>query len=59
MITVEDYQETLHRIESLMDLDPSPDSAAGQELLKLVSQVEAYEERFYPITRVLPSILIK
>ncbi len=40
-----------------MELDPDPSSFEGQELLDLVDMIEEYEERLYPLTRVLPDIL--
>lgn len=51
------YVLTLRRIDKLMDLDPDPLTEEGQELLELVKEVEQYEERVYPIARVLPEIL--
>ena len=51
------YVLTLKRIDKLMDLDPDPLTEEGQELLELVKEVEEYEERVYPIARVLPEIL--
>jgi hypothetical protein len=34
--------------------DPEPESFQGRELLALVNTIETYEDRMYPITRVLP-----
>lgn len=51
------YVLTLKRIDKLMDLDPDPLTEEGQELLELVKEVEEYEERVYPIARVLPELL--
>lgn len=51
------YIKALKRIETLMDLDPDPDSKDGSELIRLVSEVETYERRIYPMARVLPDML--
>ena len=50
------YIKALKRIEALIDLDPDPDSKDGSELIKLVSEVETYERRIYPMARVLPDM---
>ena len=57
-MTPQAYVLTLKRISKLMSSDPDPFSEEGQELLELVGEVEEYEERLYPITRVLPDILL-
>lgn len=56
-MTPHTYVLTLKRISKLMDSDPDPFSEEGQELLELVKEIEEYEERLYPITRVLPELL--
>lgn len=53
-MTPMEYQTALHRVEALMQQDPEPESFQGRELLALVDAIEAYEDRMYPITRVLP-----
>ncbi len=45
--TEEEYENTLVRIESLMDAEPG--TQAGDELELLVTLVELYEEEAYPI----------
>jgi HTH-type transcriptional regulator/antitoxin HigA len=44
-----DYDAALTRIEALMDGDPAPGTAAGDELEVLATLVEAYEARKYPV----------
>jgi hypothetical protein len=34
--------------------DPEPESLQGRELLALVDAIETYEDRIYPMARVLP-----
>jgi antitoxin component HigA of HigAB toxin-antitoxin module len=53
-MTPTEYQAALYRVEALMDLDPEPTSFQGRELLALVDAIEAYEDRIYPMARVLP-----
>ncbi len=53
-MTPTEYQTALHRVEALMVEDPEPESFQGRELLALVDAIETYEDRMYPITRVLP-----
>ena len=53
-MTPTEYQTALYRVEVLMEEDPDPASFQGRELLALVNTIEAYEEKMYPITRVLP-----
>ena len=53
-MTPTEYQTALHRVEALMVEDPEPESFQGRELLALVNTIETYEDRMYPITRVLP-----
>lgn len=45
--TERDYEEALARVETLMGA--LPDSAEGRELDELVSLVEAYEDKHFPI----------
>ena len=58
-MTPAEYIKALRDIETLMDIDPDPevDSDIGIALLELVSKVEAYECRIYPMARVLPELL--
>ena len=53
-MTPVEYQTALYRVEVLMEEDPEPTSFQGRELLALVDAIETYEDRIYPITRVLP-----
>lgn len=53
----DEYIKALKSIEALMDIDPDPDSDTGIAFLELVSKVEAYERRIYPMARVLPDLL--
>jgi antitoxin component HigA of HigAB toxin-antitoxin module len=53
-MTPTEYQAALYRVEALMDLDPEPESFQGRELMALVDAIEAYEDRIYPMARVLP-----
>lgn len=39
----EDYQAAIARIETLMDLDPAPDTEEGMELNELAKEVAEYE----------------
>lgn len=48
-----EYATALRRVEALIDLDPEPESAAGMELIRLADAIELYEERIYPMARVL------
>ena len=43
------YRATLARVSELVDLDPAPESAEGEELEILGTLVEAYEAKHYPI----------
>ena len=51
--TEPDYEAALARIDVLMDGDPEPASAAGEELELLSLLVENYEKEKYPME--LPS----
>ena len=57
--TEADYQATLQRIGKLMDGDPEPDSAAGEELALLGLLVENYEDEKFPIDLPDPVSAIK
>lgn len=52
-----EYVKAIKRIEILINLDQNSDSEIKSELTKLVSEVEAYESRIYPMARVLPELL--
>ena len=56
-MTPYEYASALKRVEALIDIDPEPESAAGIELLRLVGAIELYEERIYPMARVLPELV--
>lgn len=43
-IAAEDSRRRLARIEILMQPDPAPESSAGRELIKLVTEQEVYEK---------------
>lgn len=45
--TEEDYQKVLSRVDELMDAEPN--TPEGDELELLVTLVELYEEKKYPI----------
>jgi len=47
--TEDDYDQTLKRIDTLMDLDPEIGSFEGDELEILVLLVEKYEEQHWAI----------
>ena len=53
-MTPTEYQTALFRVELLMVEDPEPTSFQGRELLALVDAIETYEDRIYPMARVLP-----
>lgn len=44
-----EYRSALREASPLIDLDPHPDTPAGKRLDDLVTQIEAYEARHYPI----------
>lgn len=46
--TEQDYQEALKLIEELMNLDPNPDSAEGEQLSLLSALVQDYEASTFP-----------
>lgn len=45
----ETYRAALARVSGLIDLDPTPESAQGEELEILGTLIEAYEAKHYPI----------
>ena len=55
--TTADYEDSLSRIESLMNAEPG--TPEGDELDILVTLVEAYEEKHYPIAAPDPVEFIK
>ena len=57
--TEADYEAALARIDVLMDGDPEPTSAAGEELELLSRLVENYEKEIYPIERPSPLAAIQ
>ena len=57
--TEDDYDQTLKRIDTLMDLDPEMGSLEGDELEILVLLVEKYEEKHWAIATPDPIEAIK
>lgn len=57
--TEPDYEAALSRIDVLMDGDPEPTSAAGEELELLSLLVEKYEEAKYPMDMPSPVAAIQ
>ena len=55
-MTSDQYLASLKEIDSLKDLEPEPHSDEGERLLKLVSEVEVYESRLYPLARIISGI---
>lgn len=53
-MTATEYKSALHQVLELMEEDPEPTSEAGRKMLALVSAIELYESRIYPMVRVLP-----
>lgn len=49
--TDQQYREYMERIESLVLLDPAPNSPEGEELELLSVLIDAYERRAFPIAR--------
>jgi HTH-type transcriptional regulator/antitoxin HigA len=47
--TEKDYLDALRMVSTLIDLDPSPNSAEGEKLEVLGTLVQAYEAKHYPI----------
>lgn len=48
-LTHEKYQQALTNVRILMKLKPSKDSAEGQELERLITMIENYEEIYVPM----------
>ncbi len=46
--TEQDYQEALKLVEELIDCDPEPDSAEGEQLNLLTTHIQDYEARISP-----------
>jgi HTH-type transcriptional regulator / antitoxin HigA len=44
-----DYQEAIKRLDSLLDMNPEPNSDLDDELEVLTTLVQAYEQVHYPI----------
>lgn len=57
--TDKDYKATLQEISALMESDPVPGTPAGDRLDILVTLVEAYEKRHFPISKPDPVEAIK
>jgi HTH-type transcriptional regulator/antitoxin HigA len=49
--TDEEHKTALAEVESLMSYDPAPEAPLGQYLRELVSVVEAYEKKRWPIEK--------
>lgn len=43
------HQMALNKVRSLVKLKPSKESVEGQELEMLITLIEAYEDRYFPI----------
>ena len=46
--TEKDYEEALKLAESLMSLDPDPESEEGEKLALISTLIEDYEARMFP-----------
>ena len=57
--TDDDYKATLEEISSLVDLDPAPGTLKGDRLDVLVTLVQAYEARHFPMSAPDPVEAIK
>jgi len=57
--TDDDYKATLEEISSLVDLDPEPGTLKGDRLDVLVTLVQAYEARHFPMSAPDPVEAIK
>ena len=57
--TEQDHEHALSRLMALMDLDPKPDTAAGDELDVLALLIEKYEEEIFPMDSADPIEAIK
>lgn len=49
--TDEEHKSALAEVESLMSYEPAPDSPLGKYLVALVTVVEAYEKKRWPIEK--------
>jgi HTH-type transcriptional regulator/antitoxin HigA len=57
--TEQDHEQALSRLMALMELDPKPDTAAGDELDVLALLIEKYEEEAFPMDSPDPIEAIK
>lgn len=57
--TEADYKAALREISPLIDMDPHPDTPEGARLDVLITLIEAYEARHYPIPNPDPIEAIK
>lgn len=57
--TEDDYKAALREVSPLIDLDPHPDTPEGQRLDVLVTLIQAYEAKHYPIPAPDPIEAIK
>jgi HTH-type transcriptional regulator/antitoxin HigA len=57
--TEQDHEQALSRLMALMDLDPKPDTATGDELDVLALLIEKYEEEVFPMVSPDPIEAIK
>lgn len=48
MITEEEYRQLLAAAESLIKVDPTPESLYGRRLMEIVPLIEEYEHEHYP-----------
>jgi antitoxin component HigA of HigAB toxin-antitoxin module len=55
-MTPTEYRAALYLAHELMGRDPEPESPEGLRLIELVRSIEAYEEKIYPVARVLPEL---
>ena len=57
--TEADYQAALKQVEPYFDHEPEPDSAAGAHFETLITLIDAYEAKHYPIAPPDPVEAIK
>lgn len=57
--TEADYKAALREVSPLIDLDPHPDTPEGERLDVLVTLIQAYEAKHYPIPAPDPIEAIK
>lgn len=57
--THEDYRNTLQRVSAFFDHEPKPGTPAGDEFDILITLLEAYETRHYPLASPDPIEAIK